>query len=343
MGKPLFGTPTTYLNEEDVARSYNKLESLLSSKKARECIQRAEESLAFDTELFLQPIRNHLGDCFVILGDLIRERGIQASDIQPLVPEVQNWLGPGSKFAEEVARLERTIAEKKRKHPDFVMAYKLQMLVKRCEDQLAQMQPDTGPYFDMEDKLEKTRNTLHNHKQTKLRIAQRALAPEMLELAISQLELSEAQEKVLIYKQELLDASRKRTRENLTQIANLFKDVEPELAETILSHTRSLVSTGQMTQPPERKEIPQNLQDYRQALEEQSNRLQSLEKQISTCQEKLDKLREFEETIFSTFGDKLRERGIEFKKPVRAEKSGTGQGIMKKQPAVRMVNRKQQK
>lgn len=328
-----------HFTEEEVSKSFSKFETLLSSQKARECLRNAESALAFDAEVFLQPIRQQLGECMEIMGDLVRERGAHAEDLDRIMPKLSEWLMPGSKFATETAALERQIAEKKRKHPDFVLAMKLQMLAQKFEENLKELKPDTGPYFDMEDKLEKTLATLNHHRQTKLRIAQRALAPDMLELAVAQLDLAQCQEKVLRLKQELLEAGRNQARQNLSRIADLFREVELELADAILSQTRSLSSVGAMTQAVDRKESPKNLAEYRQAIEKQAERLENFDAHLKTCHDQLQQLIEMEETIFNTFGEKLRERGIQFKKPIKVEKSGTS-AASQKQTGLRMVTRR---
>lgn len=329
-----------YFSTNEVNRSFEKIEQILSTQKARDCVREAEQALAFDIEVFLHPIRLDLAECLEIVATLVRERGTLGKEIDKVTPKLMEWLDPGSDFAKEVARLEKHIAEKKRKHPDFVLAFKLQMLIRKFEEELKSIPPDTGPYFDLEDKIKKTKTTLSNHSSTKLRIAQRAFAPDMLELAVAQLELAKHQEKVLRLKQELLHQASSHAKQNLGQIANLFKDIDPELAQHIIAQTSTISNVGALTESANRLQVPKNLGEYRKALAEKGETLGRINNQLDTCREQLDKLLLFEEAIFNSFGDKLRERGIQFKKPVTIEKSGSGLGALTKQTGARMTTRR---
>ncbi len=74
-------------------------------------------------------------------------------------------------------------------------------------------------------------------------------------------------------------------------------------------------------------------------MREQNQRILSYHEKLKGCIKKLNQIMEFEEAIFNTYGEQLRERGVQFKKSLKVDKSGMGMGV-KKQPASRMVNRK---
>ncbi len=327
------------LKEGDVSKAFQKIETLLSTQKARECLKRAEEQFAFDTEVYLQPIRQTLGECMEIIGSLVRERGTAGKDLDELMPVLAKWLDPGSEISRNVACLEKDIAEKKRKHPDFVTAMKLQLLVNRFEETLGKTDINSPDYDTIWKKYENAKATLTDHMHTKIRIAQRAFAPEMLEMAQLQLELSRHHEKVLYIKKQLLDNGITHTRNTLNTLANVFKEVEPEVADTILQQTRNLVTTGDTPRLSQQKEPPHNLEEYRKELKNQNQKILSYHEKLQDCMSKLRQVFEFEEAIFNTYGDQLRERGVQFKKKIRPEKSGVGVGS-KHQPASRMVGRR---
>lgn len=323
---------------EDLDKAYNALSTLLSTKKARECLQSAETALAFDTEIFLQPIRQDLAECFDLIADMVRERGTDGEMLQRMIPVISDWLDPGKKFAHEVARLEKIIAEKKRKHPDFIYAVKLQVLIGKYESQLQSDKLNSFEYDRIMQSLDGAKRTLADHMQTKIRIAQRAFAPDLLELAQSQLHLGRLQEKVLRIKQELLSAAQGHTQHTLENLAKIFQGVEPDLADTILAQTRALLSTGGMPSP-DRPSIPANLAEFKEELSKQSEKIKQYDERLKSCLEQLRQLLEFEEAIFTTYGEQLRARGIQFKKTVKVEKSGTA-GIRRKIFGDRMVSRR---
>lgn len=326
------------VTSEDVEKAFSAFNKLLSSKKARECLQNVETALAFDTEIFLQPIRTDLAECLELIADMIRERGTDGASLQKLIPILSDWLDPGKAFAQEVARVEKIIAEKKRTHPDFIFAIKLQILIGKYEEQIKNESIDSFEYDRLTVKLDQAKRTLADHMQNKIRIAQRAFAPDMLELAMAQLQLARQQEKILRIKQELLGAAQGHTQHTLQNLAKIFQEAEPELADTILAQTRALISTGNMPSP-ERPTVPSNLTEFKEELGKQSERIRQFDQRLKTCIDQLRQLLEFEDAIFNTYGEQLRAKGVQFKKTAKVEKSGVG-GIMKKQPATRMVNRR---
>jgi len=334
----MVGNRIRTLNNEDVSEAFQKFETLLSSQKARECLKKAEEELAYDTEVFLQPVREHLAECIELVGSLTRERGTWAEDLQILYPLFSQWLNPGQKFSQETARLEKEIAAKKKEHPDFVLAFKLQILVRKYETSLEESQLDSVEYSSILDKLERAKATLSDHLQTKIRIAQKAFAPDMLELAAAQLELSQHLEKLLLLKQELLDAVRNHTKQTLLNLAKVFEKADQDLADTILMQTQAVKTTGSLPKSSMAKEGPSDLKEYREALGEQKERLDQFDARLQTCRDELNGLIEFEEAIFNTYGEQLRERGVQFKKRAKVAKTVSGLGP-KKQPAARMVGR----
>lgn len=323
---------------EDVEKAFHAFSKLLSSKKAREALQNAETALAFNVEIFLQPLRRDLAECFDLIADMIRERGTDGSELQRMIPILTDWLDPGREFALDISRLEKTIADKKRKHPDFVFAFKLQILIKRYQEQWEDDSLDASERDCISQKLEQMKRTLADHMQKKIRIAQRAFAPDMLEMAQAQLELTRKRGKVLRIKQELLNAAQGHTQHTLENLAKIFQDVEPDLANTILTQTQALISTGSML-TPERSSIPNNLKEYKEELNKQSERIQQLDERLKSCSEQLRRLQKFEDAIFNTYGEQLRAKGIQFKKTAKVDKTGIG-GAIKKQPASRMVNRR---
>ncbi|RJP20740.1 MAG: hypothetical protein C4527_24605 [Candidatus Omnitrophota bacterium] len=329
------------LKEDDISKAFGKIETLLSTQKARECLKRAEEQFAFDAEIVLHPIRQVLAECLELVASLVRERGTAGKDLDSLVPQLAKWLEPGSRFSQEIARLEKEIAEKKRKHPDFILAMKLQILVKRFEEAMNTSQSGSIEYDAMQKKYENAKATLADHMQTKIRIAQRAFAPDVLEVAQIQIELARHHEKILLLKKELLDAGITHTRNTLQNLAGVFKDVEPEVADTILTQTQSLTSIGDLPRSPQQKEPPRTLDEYRKELMAQNQRILSFHEKLRDCMQKLQEVFEFEEAIFNTYGEQLRERGVQFKKTLKPEKHGVGMGV-KKQPASRMVGRRGQ-
>ncbi len=327
------------LNEKEINKSFEKIEQMLSSQKARECLKNIEAELAFDIEVYLQPLRKDLGDCLDLVADMTRERGTSGKEIQRAIPVLSDYLDPASNLARSLVDVEKRIAEKKRNHPDFVMAFKLQVLVKRFEETLKQHERYSPEYNEIQRKLENTKATLADHTQNKLRIAQRSLAPDLLEMAQWQLEMSRHREKVLRIKKGLLDAGRKHSEGILRKMASVFRETEPELADTILMQTQSVMATGELPANPGQKPLPKNLAEYREEIQAQSNRLMSFDNRLKSCMEQLHKLMAFEQAIFNTYGEKLRERGIQFEKKPKIEKSGTGIGINKPRQGTRMVSR----
>ena len=63
------------LKEKDINQAYANYERMLSTKRARECLKKAEEILAFDVEVTLEPIRSDIAECMDLMGDLIRTHG----------------------------------------------------------------------------------------------------------------------------------------------------------------------------------------------------------------------------------------------------------------------------
>jgi len=324
--------------EKEIAKSFEKLEIMLSSQKARECLRNLEAELAFDIEAHLQPLRNDLSECLHLIADLARERGTASRDLQNSFPILSDYLDPATKFAKESAALEKQIADKKKKHPDYILAFKLQMLVKKLEESLESAAPDSLDFYDIQGKLVQAKATLADHMQTKIRIAQRALAPDMLELAQWQLELARHREKALRLKKELLDSGRKHSENALKRVAQIFKDAEPEIANAILHQANSVMYTGDLPASPGRKEIPPNLTEYRKEIQALGERLISFDQKLQTCMSQLHKLMEFEEAIFNTYGEQLRDKGFQFEKKSKIEKTVSGLGP-KKQAASRMVSR----
>ncbi|MDP8245645.1 MAG: hypothetical protein P9L94_16290 [Candidatus Hinthialibacter antarcticus] len=323
-------------SNDTFSQAFQKFESALSTQKARELLNNAENALAFDTEVFLLPIRRNLADCLSLVADLTRERGTNGRELQAMLPIMADYLDPGSTAAQEVARLEKKIAEKKREHPDFVMAFKLQVLIRRYEQSLKEHHPESEDYAAIKKKLDNARATLHNHMQSKVRLAQRALEPDMLEQAVSQLSLARHHQKVLRVKQELLDACRNQCHRNLSEMAKLFKDADPEVSDMILTQINAVKSTGALVKN-EHDESPKTLEEYKVTLDSKQQQISSIDKHLDDCQTQLEQLQQLEEALFNTFGEQLREKGIKFEKKVRLEKSGAGMGIAKKQTAVRMV------
>ena len=309
---------------EEIQSAYKKVELLLSSQKARDCIKKAEEALAFDREIFLLPIRDDLAECMEILADLIREKGTDGKTIQRLIPVLHDWLDPGSVFSQSVARIEKDIAEKKRKHPDFVYASKLNVLVQRYEDMLQDQTLDSIEYGNLLKKLESAKATLTDHIQKKVRIAMRSLTPDMLELAQAQLELTQLQEKVLNIKNELLNAAQSQAKANLQGFAEIFKEADPELANAIMAQTRSLVKTGIATELPSQKKIPKNLTEFKEELDKQKLKLENIEKQQQNCLVQIKHLMDFEGAIFNTYGEQLRAKGVQFRKAIKVEQKPIG-------------------
>ncbi|MBD3265064.1 hypothetical protein GF373_00210 [bacterium] len=328
---------TSIAEDHELNSAFKKVETLLSSRKARDCLKKAEDTLAFDTEIFLEPIRDDLAECMEVVGDLIRERGTLSSEIQELIPILTKWLDPGHEFSREIARLERTIAEKKRSHPDFIYAAKLNTLIRQYEGIINEPTTDSITYGQVLKKLESAKVTLQDHMQKKIRIAQKAFAPDMLELAQAQLELAQHQGKVLEMKSELLNAAQNQTRETLSQLAKIFEDADPELANAILAQTSSFVSAGNATQVPNQKKMPTSLDEFKKELEQQKGKLDQLETQHKECRGQLKKLKEFEDAIFETYGEKLRTKGLQFKKQLKVEKSGMGSGQPTPKKGVRMA------
>lgn len=326
---------------DDVEKAFHSLNKLLSTQKARECLQKAEAALAFDREIFLQPIRVSLAECLALIAEMVRERGSEGSELDKMIPVLADWLDPSKKFAQEVARLEKEIADKKRNHPDFIFAIKLQILIGKYEEQLNSSQVDAFEYDRLSSKLDQAKRTLADHMQSKIRIAQRAFAPDMFELAQSQLQLARMQEKILRIKQELLSSAQGRTQQTLQNLAKIFQEAEPELADTILAQTKALVSIGSFPLP-EHPSMPSNLAEYKEELTKQSERIKRFDQQIKECVHQLQHLLDFEEAIFNTYGEQLRARGIQFKRAPKVETIGTT-GTIKKVIASRMVTRKVEK
>ena len=160
----------------------------------------------------------------------------------------------------------------------------------------------------------------------------------MLELAAAQLELSQHLEKLLLLKQELLDAVRNHTKQTLLNLAKVFEKADQDLADTILMQTQAVKTTGSLPKSSMAKEGPSDLKEYREALGEQKERLDQFDARLQTCRDELNGLIEFEEAIFNTYGEQLRERGVQFKKRAKVAKTVSGLGP-KKQPAARMVGR----
>jgi hypothetical protein len=327
------------LGELEINQAFKKLEVLLSSTKARECIRKAEDALAFDVELFIQPIRQDLADCMELVADLIRERGTTSHQIQTLLPVLSKYLDPAHYLAGEVARLEREITDKKRKHPDFILAAKLTMLLQKYEQHLQSDKLDSIEYTRVFKQVEITKRTLAEHLQKKIRLAQRAFAPDMLELAQFQLELARHQEKILAIKGQLLDELQNQSRGTLQHLAKIFEEADPALADTILAQTQALVSTGNATELPHQKKVPSTLEEFKQELQAQQARLTQYEELQTICRDQLQTLIQFEEAIFNTYGDQLRSKNISFKKSLAPEKSGVGSHTPTFKKASRMVRR----
>ncbi len=327
------------LNEENITKAFQKFEALLSTRKARECLQNAQAELAFDTEVFLQPLRNDLAECIDVIASLTRERGTTGKELEKAIPILSKYLDPGADFSQDVARLEKLIADKKRRHPDFILAVKLQMLVRNFEEKLNLTNPLSADYTRIKENYENVKATLAGHMKTKMRIAQHALAPDMLELAQAQIQLMRHHEKILYLKKEILDAGRTHTEHTLKNFASVFKDVEPELADTILLQTQSLIATGDLPTYPALNDVPKSLDEYKENLAKQGERLKLFDKRLHECMEKLTELMEFEETIFNMYSDQLREKGVQFKKKAKVDKTGTGMGIKYKKSS-RMVSRR---
>ncbi|HOL94564.1 MAG TPA: hypothetical protein PLH79_09475 [bacterium] len=331
--------PQSFLLREDFSRAYAVFEQLLSTRKARECLKNAEESLAFDIELFMQPVREDLAECFEVIAGLIRERGTSGDELQKRIPPVSSWLSPAEKHAREIARLEKQIAEFKRNHPDFIFAFKLQVLIRKYEEQQKDENLDAVEYDQLVQKLDQAKRTLSHHMQTKVRIAQKAYAPDLLELAQWQLKQALLQEKVLRLKEDLLLAAQSHAQNTLNQLAAIFENVEPELADAILAQTQSLTTLGTVPDIPPESAVPRNLDEFRQALNAQKARIEAYEERLKTCRAELEKLIEFENAIFNTYGEQLRARGLQFQKPIKVTKSGTGKGPKPKE-GTRMVFRR---
>jgi hypothetical protein len=327
-------------SEERLSKAYGKFEKLFSSSKARECIKKVETELAFDREVFLQPIRDELADCIEIISSMVRERGTDSDSIQKLIPVLSKWMDPGAKLAQDIARLEQQINEKKRENPDIQKALKLQLLVNRHEEILKNGNLNPFEYDRTLKECDRYKKMLAEQVRTKVRIAQKAFAPDLLELAQSQLELTRHQEKILRIKEELLKASQKNTKSILQNLAKIFEDVEPELSDSIIQQTNALISTGNALNSPLEKKFPSNLNQFKAAIDEQHERIERFDQQLNECKEQLQTLLEFEEAIFNTYGEQLRARGLQFKKPTKVAKTGVGIGA-KTQPASRMVNRRE--
>ncbi|MBZ0256101.1 hypothetical protein K8I31_08570 [bacterium] len=325
-------------SNESFSQAFEKFESALSTQKARELLKNVENALSFDTEVYLLPIRRNLADCISLVADMTRERGTNGRELQSMLPVMSDYLDPGAASAQEVARLERQIAEKKREHPDFVMAFKLQVLIRRYETSLQEFHPESDEYEELKKKLNNARATLNNHLQTKVRLAQRALEPDMLEQAVSQLTLARHHQKVLRIKQELLDACRNQCHRNLSEMAKLFKEADPDLTEMILAQVNAVKSTGVLVKN-EHDETPKTLSEYKSALEDKSKQITNIDQRLEDCQSQLEQLQQLEEALFNTFGEQLREKGINFQKKIHLEKSGFAAGgpAPKKQSALRMV------
>jgi hypothetical protein len=325
------------LIQDEVNHAFRKFETMLSSQKARDCLSKAEAALAFDVEIFLQPIRLELAACMELIADLIRERGTASGHIQSLIPTLSTYLDPGQATSKEIARLEKEIADKKRNHPDFVYAAKLNVLIQNYDSMLKNDNLDSIEYGKVLDKYEAAKRTLSDHVQKKIRIAQKAFAPDLLELAQSQLTLAIHQEKILSIKNDLLNAVQEQTKGTLQNLAKIFEEADPELANTILVETQSLIQAGRMTTSPGQKKIPTNLSEFKEELSNQQKKLDTLEHQQKACLEQLQKLVEFENAIFNTYGDKLRSKGVQFKKTLTVDKSGVGVKGPSKKKASRMV------
>ncbi len=318
--------PQTFLLQDDFSRAYSVFEQLLSTQKARECLKNAEASLAFDTEVFLQPVRDDLAECFELIANLVRERGTRGEDLQKRIPSISPWLNPAEKFSQETARLEKQITDIKRNHPDFIFAFKLQILIRRYEEQLKDDNLDAVEYDQLVQKLDQARRTLANHLQTKVRIAQKAYAPDLLELAQWQLKQALLQEKILRLKEDLLVTAQSYAQNTMNQLAKIFEQAEPELADAILAQTQSLTTLGSIPELTSAPALPRNLEEFRRTLNAQKERIEAYKERLTVCRADLEKLVEFENVIFSTYGEQLRARGVQFQKTAQVSKSGTGKG-----------------
>ncbi len=323
-------------SNDSFSQAFEKFESTLSTQKARDLLKTVENALAFDIEVYLLPIRRNLADCLDLVADLTRERGTTGKELQAMLPVMSEYLNPSGDAAKEVARLEKQIADKKHEHPDFVMAFKLQVLIRRYEASLKDYHPESDEYAEIKRKLDNARATFNNHMQSKVRLAQRALEPDMLEQAVSQLSLARHHQRVLRVKQELLDACRNQCHRNLGEMAKLFKDADPELSDMILTQVNAVKSTGTLVKN-EHDDSPKTLEEYKTALESKNQQISSIDQRLSDCQTQIEQLQKLEEALFNTFGEQLKEKGIKFEKKIKVEKSGAGVGIAKKQSAVRMV------
>ncbi|MGI6455705.1 MAG: hypothetical protein ACOX5R_08775 [bacterium] len=327
------------LKEKDINQAYANYERMLSTKRARECLKKAEEILAFDVEVTLEPIRSDIAECMDLMGDLIRTHGTRSAVLQRKMPVITQLLEPAHRLAEEITKIEKRVAEIKKNHPDFIMAFKLQILLRKYEEMMDREDITPSDYEFIRRKYDQTRLTLHHHIQDKLRIAQRAFAPEMLELAQSHLGLSRHQEKILLIKQDLLETAQEHTHHTLQNLAQIFEEAEPELADTILAHTKALANTGNLTDNNPKK-VPQSLDEFKEELIRQEMRLEQFENRLNNCMEQLHEVMEFEKMIFSTYGDQLRSRGIQFKKPTLPHKQGTLGKHATKKHGTRMVFRR---
>ena len=139
------------------------------------------------------------------------------------MPVITQLLEPAHRLAEEITKIEKRVAEIKKNHPDFIMAFKLQILLRKYEEMMDREDITPSDYEFIRRKYDQTRLTLHHHIQDKLRIAQRAFAPEMLELAQSHLGLSRHQEKILLIKQDLLETAQEHTHHTLQNLAQILR------------------------------------------------------------------------------------------------------------------------
>lgn len=322
---------------EELGKAFERLEALLSTQKARACLEKSESELAFNVEVFLKPVRDDLAECMELVAGLIRERGMLGAELQQWIPRLAEWIEPAMKFAKEIAGSEKSIADRKRKHPDFQMAYKMQILLQKYAEIMYHNNPDSEEYRDAAAKTKMLRTSLEEHTKTKIRIAQRAFEPDMLELAQNYLQLYRHHEKVLALKGKLLNAGRDQAQKTLRTLAKVFEDTEPELADVILSHTNAVMSVGGVPHASGANAAPKNMEEFREALREQNRRIEKIDAQLDESVQKLRELQQFEDAIFDKYGEQLKDKGYTFKKMLKAEKTGTAAGI-KKQKASRMVN-----
>ena len=56
--------------------------------------------------------------------------------LQRKMPVITQLLEPAHRLAEEITKIEKRVAEIKKNHPDFIMAFKLQILLRKYEEMM---------------------------------------------------------------------------------------------------------------------------------------------------------------------------------------------------------------